>query len=114
LGVVLASRPGKIGLTQGSGKAWIAEHLGWTVEIVSHAPKPRGVWSPIDAVIDWDAIIPKGFRGVLPRRWVVERTFGWLGQSRRLSKDCERRFATSEALSYATRTRLMVRRLARS
>jgi putative transposase len=97
----------------GTGKSWIEEHLGWTVEIVRHPPKPRGVWAPIGAVIDWDAIIPKGFRGVLPRRWVVERTFGWLLQSRRLSKDYERLCTTSEALIYATMIRLMVRRLAR-
>ena len=63
-------------------------------------------------MIDWEALLPKGFRGVLPRRWVVERTIGWLGQSRRLSKDYERLCATSEALVYATMTRLMVRRLA--
>jgi len=98
----------------GSGKTWIEEHLGWTVEIVRHPPKPRGIWAPIDAVIDWDAIIPKGFRGVLPRRWVIERTFGWVSQSRRLSKDYERLCETSEALIYATMTRLMVRRLAKA
>jgi putative transposase len=44
---------------------------------------------------------------------VIERTFGWLSQSRRLSKDYERLCATSEALIYATMTRLMVRRLAK-
>src|SRR5262249_10323493 len=98
----------------GRGKTWIEEHRGWAVEIVRHPPKPRGVWAPIDAVIDWDAIIPKGFRGVLPRRWVIERTFGWLLQSRRLSKDDERLCETSEALIYATMTRLMVRHLAKS
>ena len=54
-----------------------------------------------------------GFRGVLPRRWVVERTFGWLGQSRRLSKDYERLPATSEAMIYGVMSRLMLRRLAR-
>ncbi|HAF23493.1 MAG TPA: IS5 family transposase [Blastocatellia bacterium] len=97
----------------GTGKTWIEDHLRWTVEVVRHPPKPRGVWAPIDAVIDWDALIPKGFRGVLPRRWVVERTFGWLLQSRRLSKDYERLCETSEALIYATMTRLMVRRMAR-
>jgi putative transposase len=96
----------------GTGKAWIEEPLGWRAEVVGHPPKPRGVWAPIGAVIDWEALRPKGFRGVLPRRWVVERTFSWFGQSRRLSKDYERLCATSEALIYATMTRLMVRRLA--
>jgi len=57
---------------------------------------------------------PEGQRGfaVLPRRWVVERTFGWLYQSRRLSKDYERLAETSEALIYIAMTRLMLRRLA--
>jgi putative transposase len=44
---------------------------------------------------------------------VLERTFSWLGHSRRLSKDYERLCDTSEALIYATMTRLMARRLAR-
>jgi len=51
---------------------------------------------------------------VLPRRWVAERTFSWLGQSRRLAKEYERLGETSEAMIYATMTRLMVRRLARA
>jgi putative transposase len=57
---------------------------------------------------------PEGQRGfqVLPRRWVVERTFAWLLQSRRLSKDYERLCETSEALIYVAMTRLMLRRLA--
>ncbi|MGH2461213.1 MAG: IS5 family transposase [Chloroflexota bacterium] len=97
----------------GTGKTWIEENLHWSVEVVRHPPKPRGVWAPMDAVIDWDAIIPKGFRGILPRRWVVERTFGWLSQSRRLSKDYERLCETGETLIYATMSRLMARRLAR-
>jgi putative transposase len=53
----------------------------------------------------------KGF-AVLPRRWVVERTFGWLNHNRRLSKDYERLPETSEALIYITMIRLMVRHLA--
>ena len=49
---------------------------------------------------------------VLPRRWVVERTFGWLGRSRRLSKDYERLTASSETMIYLAMTRLMLKRLA--
>jgi putative transposase len=50
----------------------------------------------------------------LPRRWVVERTFSWLGQNRRTSKDYERLCVTGEAFIYVMMTRLMVRRLARA
>jgi putative transposase len=96
----------------GTGRRWIEEQLGWTVEVVQHPPKPRRVWAPPGAVLDWAALRPKGFRGVLPRRWVVERTFSWFGQSRRLSKDYERLCATSEAWIYAAMSRLMARRLA--
>ncbi len=55
----------------------------------------------------------KGFQ-VLPHRWVVERTFGWLGRYRRLSKDDEELPETSEALIYAAMTHRMVRRLGRA
>jgi len=50
---------------------------------------------------------------VLPKRWIVERTFAWLDQSRRLSKDYERLPTTSETFIYAAMIRLMLRRLAR-
>jgi putative transposase len=49
---------------------------------------------------------------VVPKRWVVERTFAWLGGYRRLSKDYERLCATSEAMVQLSAIRLMVRRLA--
>ena len=50
---------------------------------------------------------------VLPRRWVVERTFAWLGQARRLSKDYERLPTTSEAMIYGAMVRLLLRRIAK-
>jgi putative transposase len=46
------------------------------------------------------------------RRWVVERTFAWLGRNRRLSKDYEEYPETSEAWIYLASIRLMLRRLA--
>jgi len=85
------------------------------VDIVKHPRRPRGVWADDDAVIDGAALLPPpGFRGMLPRRWVVERTCAWLGQNRRFSKDFEHLNSTGEALLYVAMTRLMVRRLART
>jgi putative transposase len=106
----------------GTGKQWIEEHVGWRVEVVRHPPTPRGQWVPHGDMADWRTIwftwerlppAPKVFRGILPRRWAVERTFSWFGQSRRLSKDYEKLCATSEAMIYASMSRLMLRRLAR-
>jgi putative transposase len=53
-----------------------------------------------------------GFQ-LIPRRWVSERTFAWLGHYRRLSKDYEYWVYTSDAMIYAVMVHLMVRRLAR-
>jgi hypothetical protein len=51
-------------------------------------------------VVDWEKLLPpRGFQGVLPRRWVVERTFSWIDHNRRMStKDYERVPESSEAL----------------
>ena len=48
---------------------------------------------------------------VLPKRWIVERTFAWLGRYRRLSKDYETLTASSEAVLYLAMIHLMIRRL---
>jgi putative transposase len=103
----------------GSGRQWIEQQLGWSVEIVQH-PRTwergfRGVMDPVTGFrLEYITIKgKKGFQGVLPRRWVVERTFSWLLHSRRLVRDYERLTATDEALIYATMSRLMLRRLAR-
>jgi putative transposase len=53
----------------------------------------------------------KGFI-ILPKRWIVERTFGWFGKYRRLSKDYEYRTDTSEAMIYVVMMHIMVRRIA--
>jgi putative transposase len=53
----------------------------------------------------------KGFK-LLPRRWVVERTFAWLGRFRRMSKDYEFNPSTSEAMIHLAMINIMTRRLA--
>jgi putative transposase len=55
----------------------------------------------------------RGFE-VLPKRWIVERTFGWLRRDRRLGKDYELKVQTSETLIEVAMIRLMLRRLARA
>jgi putative transposase len=72
---------------------WTAATFGWVLQTVL---RPVGV---------------KGFV-VLPKRWVVERTFGWLARCRRHSKDYERNPASSEAMIQITMINLMSRRLA--
>ena len=108
---------------QGRGKRWVEEALGLSVEVVRKPKKPvpekvAEVWAREWAKaegkkVDWQSLMPpKGFQ-VLPRRWVVERTFAWICHNRRMAKDYERLCATGESFVYAAMTRLMVRRLAR-
>lgn len=73
---------------------WARSFGGWVLEIVKRS----------------DSMV--GF-AVLPRRWIVERTFGWLGRYRRLSKDYEGRTDTSEAMIYVAMINVMSQRLAR-
>ncbi len=74
--------------------AWARETWHWVLEIVKR---------PTDAT---------GFV-VLPKRWIVERTFAWLDRYRRLSKDYEYLPATAEAMTHVAMIHLMVCRLAR-
>lgn len=93
---------------------WVKEHLGVRLEIVSHPwTGLRGVWAKEGAVIDWDKILPKGFH-VLPRRWIIERTNAWITHRRRLSRDYEGTYTSSEAFIYLAMSKLMVARLARA
>ncbi len=68
------------------------------------------VWLMIQARVEVMSRIGSEFE-VLPKRWVVERTFGWLNQYHRLSKDYERLPEMSEAAIYGVMTRIMLRRL---
>ena len=107
---------------QGRGERWAEEVLGLSVEVVRKPPKPAPEkvmlawakeWHKEGKKVDWERLMPPRGYVALPRRWVVERTFSWLGQNRRMSKDYERLCASEEAFVYAAMIRLMVRRLAR-
>ena len=89
---------------------WVAQRFGVTLEVVTRPDGGRrGRWLPPGAE---PPAVPAF--AVVPRRWVVERTFGWLGRFRRLSKDYEFLPATAEALVYLAMSQLLLRRLARS
>ena len=75
---------------------WCEEQGRWDLEIVERS-------SSTDT---------EGF-AVLPRRWIVERTFGWLIRNRRLSKDYERKVQSSETFIEVAMIRLILTRLAR-
>jgi transposase len=74
---------------------WCATEGAWRVEIITRVPHVQGFI-------------------VRPWCWIVERTWGWMGRQRRLSKDYERQVQTSETLLQLAMIRLMVRRLARN
>lgn len=74
---------------------WVAQWCGWVLEIIKRSDTAKGFV-------------------VLPKRWIVERTFGWLGRFRRLSKDYEYDTRSSETFILLAMSHLMVRRLARS
>ena len=105
------------------GKDWVQKTLGWSVDLVerprSAAPKEvlmalAEQWRKEGVMVDWDHLLPPRGFVVLPRRWVVERSFAWISHDRRMSKDYERLCASGEAFVYAAMSRLMLRRLART
>jgi putative transposase len=73
---------------------WVKEVCGWVLDIVKRSDTAQGF-------------------EVLPHRWIVERTFGWLNRARRLSKDYERLTASGEAMVYLAMLPLMTKRLAK-
>jgi putative transposase len=72
---------------------WAPDETGFTLQIVRKPDDQRGF-------------------AVLPKRWVVERTFGWFGRYRRLSKDYEERPESSVAMIHLAMTHRMLRYLA--
>src|SRR4029450_12995682 len=104
------------------GADWVQKVLGWTAEIVRHPKKlaPEEVmrarlreFNKEGGAIDLEKLMAeKGPRPFLPKRWIVERTFAWLGQNRRLSKDYERLPESGEAFIHVAMSRVVERRCA--
>lgn len=89
----------------GTLQRWAAQEYGWNVEVVYPTWRQLQRYAP---TLLPDEEYAKRFH-VLPRRWVVERTFSWLGRQRRLSKEYERLAATTEACLYLARIRPLAR-----
>ena len=83
---------------------------GYAGEKLRTALKRIGEWT-IEIIKRSDTA--QGFE-VLPRRWVVERTFAWLGRCRRLAKDFEATIASAVAWAFLAHIRTLTRRLARA
>jgi putative transposase len=89
---------------------WAEQTHGWRVQVVYPTDRQMQRDAP-DVLADLDDA--PAFH-IIPRRWVVERTFSWLGRHRRLSKDYERFASTAEAFVYLVGIRLLLARLTRS
>lgn len=89
-------------------QTWVWETLGWRLQVVGRPGGGRGRWLPADQEPP-----PRlsGFQPA-PHRWIVERTFAWIGRNRRMSRDYEFLEASSEAWVYLSMIRLMLKRLA--
>jgi transposase len=93
---------------RGAFLGWVEQRFGVRLQVVARRDGGRRArWLPAGAE---PPVVP-AFQ-VVPRRWVIERTFGWLGRFRRLSKDYEFLPATSEATIYLAMIQILVHRLA--
>ena len=92
------------GAYAGTYARWLEAGRGWRVEIPRHPDRQAWRYGFAER--------PRRAFHVLPRRWAVERTFAWLGQSRRLSKDYECLPEVSEAMIHGAMSRSVLRRMA--
>ena len=82
------------GYADGKLKVALAKIGDWTIEIIKRSDRAKGFT-------------------VLPRRWVIERTFAWLNRYRRLAKDFEHTIASATAWLFMASVQLLARRIAK-
>ena len=92
-------------------KAWVKEALGWDLQLVKRPKFKRRMFGR-EIVLEDMATEEKAGFPILPKRWVVERTFAWLGRYGRLSKDYEQFCETGETLIRMASARLIMSRFA--
>jgi putative transposase len=96
----------------GSLLEWIKEHLGWNVQVVRGLIKPRESLPTQEMTDDNEQQRSVGGFHILPRRWVVERSFAWITRWRRLTRDHEGLPQSSEAFIMLSASRRMLSLLA--
>jgi putative transposase len=121
LGLVWAVAVHSAGVQDGDGARLVLAKLAGRLPRLAGVLADVGYNGPAAALVRGALGVPltrvhrapgqRGFQ-VLAKRWIVERTFGWLGRCWRLSKDYEQHPASSEAFVLLAMTRLMARRLA--
>lgn len=128
LGLILIVLVHSAGVPDGTGGRWVLQRLFERIKGVScnrHCRLTK-IWADgaYEDISEWVKLMfgwtleivrrPDGAKGwmILPKRWVVERTFGWLGRYRRLSRDFEHTVESSEAMVYIASIRRMLKLLA--
>jgi putative transposase len=124
LGMLLAVVVHSAGIQDQVGAEWVMDQLGdrfrrLKVIFGDSAYGRSGLPDWVQQTFGWvlqTVLRPVGVRGfiVLPKRWIVERTFAWLARYRRHSKDYEKTEASSEAITYIAMINLMSKRLAKA
>jgi putative transposase len=124
LGMVLAVVVHSAGIQDQTGAEWVMDKLGeqyrrLKVIFGDSAYGRSGLPLWVEQTFGWvlqTVLRPVGIKGfvVLPKRWIVERTFAWLSRYRRHSKDYEKTEASSEAITYIAMISLMSKRLAKA
>lgn len=127
LGLLLVAKVVAANISEKAGAQLLLSKIYSTTWLMKLCSRMKAVWADgayqgndlanwVRSLLHWSWIVIKrndniqGFV-VIPKRWVVERTFAWLSFNRRLSKDYEKHTQNSESMIYLAMTQLMLKRL---